>query len=101
MTNVMDEIEEHVGKEMEAMTPSQIKTLKALLFSGYKGERELVLLELLRTMKEEKITSSSLVESFASTFEEDSATYWRIKPEFFRAVRKELFKKQGYPSGSL
>jgi hypothetical protein len=92
MNDILNEIEIYVKKEITKMSPSQLQTLKALLFSGYKGEREIVLQELLRTMGEKGIHASQLTESFVSVFESSQATYWRIRPEFFRTVRKEIFK---------
>ena len=94
MKDMIQEIEAYVKRELGSMSPHQINTLKALLYSGYKGEREAVLLELLKTMGEERITSSPLAESFTSVFEGGAkAIYWRIKPEFYRAVRNHIFQK--------
>lgn len=94
MNDIIKEIEGYVEGEAEVMSTSQKTTLKALLYSGYKGEREHVLIELLKTMGEEEISPSPLVESFTSSFkDEPSVVYWRIKPEFYRAVRNKLFKE--------
>jgi hypothetical protein len=92
MSDITEKIEVYVSEEIKAMTPSQIQTLKALIFSGYKGEREHVLLELLKSRGGGRVSPSPLVESFVSAFEDGSATYWRIKPEFFRTVRRQLIK---------
>jgi hypothetical protein len=92
MSKILDEIESYVKEEIKRMSPSQVQTLKALLFSGYKGEREIVLRELLKTMGEKSIQASPLTESFVSIFEGSQAIYWRITPEFYRTVRKEIFK---------
>jgi hypothetical protein len=92
MTNILREIDAYVKGEMEKMNHNQLGTLRALLFSGYKGEREEVLIELLKKLGEEDVSQSSLIEYFASSLEDKTLiTYWRIKPEFFRAVRKNLF----------
>jgi hypothetical protein len=90
---IISAIQNHVEQEIKASKSSQIKTLKALIFSGYKGEREAVLLELLKTMGEDNLSPSPLIESFQSTFEDDkSVRYWRIKPEFYREVRRKIFQ---------
>ncbi len=88
--SIMDEIEKYARKEIAKMNKKQLTTLKALLFSGYKGERDYILKELLKHMGSDGITPSSLTESFTSAFEGKEAKYYRIKPEFYRAVRKEL-----------
>ncbi len=93
MKDPLNEIEAYVKSELKTMTKSQIQTLRALLLSGYRGERETLLVELLKTMDEDKITSSTVIESFISTFEnKTSVKYWRIKPEFYRSVRKLLHR---------
>ncbi len=91
--SIIEDIQEYVKKEMAGMNQEQLATLKALLYSGYKGERDYVLKELLESMGSDGITPSSLTESFNSTFEDEEATYHRIKPEFYRAVRRELARK--------
>ncbi|RMF89892.1 MAG: hypothetical protein D6733_05300 [Methanobacteriota archaeon] len=91
MRDPIGEINGYVREEIEALSTSQRKTLRALLYAGYKGEREEVLMGLLRLMGEDRISPSSLTESFVSSFEEEpEVVYWRIKPEFYRAVRKRL-----------
>jgi len=91
--SIMEDISEYVKGEMAGMIPEQLATLKALLYSGYKGERDYVLKELLESMDGNEIAPSRLTESFKSAFEDGEATYHRIKPEFYRAVRKELSGK--------
>jgi hypothetical protein len=85
---MLDEIEKFVGAEIKKLDKAQLETLKALLYGGYKGERDYVLEELL----EGKIEHSPLTESFEYTFEDERVRYSRIKPEYYRAVRKMLFK---------
>jgi hypothetical protein len=89
---IMREIEEHVARVLESLSPSQKATLKALLFAGFRGERESLLLELLATMGEEEISPSELTETFTYSFEDEAVQYHRIKPEFYRAVRKRLLE---------
>ncbi|MEE8167839.1 MAG: hypothetical protein V3T58_03070 [Candidatus Hydrothermarchaeales archaeon] len=93
--SIIEEIEGYVKREIAKLSQSQLATLKALLFSGYKGERDYVLKELLKNMGREGISPSALTESFTSSFEGDveEARYYRIKPEFYRAVRKELLER--------
>jgi hypothetical protein len=64
MKDPLNEIELYVSSELKTMTKSQIQTLRTLLLSGYKGERETLLVALLKTMDEDKITTSTLIESF-------------------------------------
>ena len=92
MSEIIDDIEEHVKKQIRELNDSQITTLKALTIAGYKGERNYVLEELLKSMGEEGISNCDLVESFEYSYENETAIYTRIKPEFFRAVRKFLFE---------
>ncbi len=87
--SIIEDIQEYVKKEMAGMNQEQLSTLKALLYSGYKGERDYVLRALLESLSSDSIAPSSLTESFNSTFEDEEATYYRIKPEFYRAVRRE------------
>jgi hypothetical protein len=93
MKDMAGQIEEFVATKIKSLSPSQLATLKALLFAGYKGERDYVLLKLLETMGENKIAHSELTETFVYSFENETAQYSRIKPEFYRAVRKHLFGK--------
>ncbi len=93
MNDMIREINEYVAAELKSSGPSQLTTLKALLFAGYKGERDYVLLELLKTMGVDEIAYSELTETFVYSFEGETAQYVRIRPEFFRAVRKQLFEK--------
>lgn len=90
--DVLEYIERFVVKQIEVMSASQKATLKALLYSGYKGEREYVLLELLQSMGEKSVSESPLIESFTSTFTDGEEIYWRIRPEFYRALRKRLLR---------
>jgi hypothetical protein len=84
---MLEDIEEFVRAEIKKMTPAQLETLKALIYGGYKGERDYVLEGLL----EGQIEHSSLTETFEYIFEDEKVRYSRIKPEYYRAVRKELF----------
>lgn len=90
MTDIMEQIDEYVAAAIESLSASQAATLRALLFAGYRGERDPILLELLKTMGENEISHSDLTESYTYAFENETAQYSRIKPEFFRAVRKRL-----------
>jgi hypothetical protein len=93
MNEILDEIKDYVKGEIESMSKSELNTLRALLYSGYKGEREQVLLKLLRMLGENRISPCSLIESFKTTFEDGKTIrYWRIKPELFRATRELLLK---------
>jgi|Deesub1362A_J573_1020465.scaffolds.fasta_scaffold00115_36 hypothetical protein len=89
---MIEEIEKYVARIFENLSPSQKATLKALMFSGFKGERDHILLELLKEMGEDKISHSELTESFTCSFEGVLVNYSRIKPEYYRAVRKLLMK---------
>lgn len=93
MTDIMEQIDEYVAATIEGLSVSQLATLRALLFAGYRGERDFVLVQLLKTMKTDKIAHSELTESYTYNFENETAWYSRIKPEFFRIVRKRLATK--------
>jgi hypothetical protein len=93
MTDILAQIDEYVENAIKGFNPSQIATLKALLFVGYRGERDYILLELLKGSGEEEIAHSDLTESYTYTSENATTNYARIKPEFFRSVRKHIFKK--------
>ncbi len=92
MSDILKQIDEYVAATMESLSSSQIATLRALLFAGYRGERDNILLELLKTKGESEIVHSDLTESYTYKFEKETADYSRIKPEFFRAVRGHLYK---------
>jgi len=86
-----EEIKKHVKREIKRLGKKQKLTLKALLFAGYKGEQEELLLELLKLYGLRKPESSSLIETF--TMQEEGGRkikYYRIKPEYYRAVREIL-----------
>jgi hypothetical protein len=91
--SILADIQTYVRREISQMDREQLATLRALLFSGYRGERDYVLREILRYMGGEKIAPSDLTESFILAFEGGDVTYHRIKPEFYRAVRRELTGK--------
>lgn len=93
MKDMMEQIDEYVATRLKSLSSSQLATLRALLFAGYRGERDYVLLELLKTTEADEIAHSELTESYTYSFENETAQYSRIKPEFFRAVRKQLFAK--------
>jgi|GEM_PF-2366605 len=91
---MIDEIEKYVKNEFRKLTKKQKATLEALLFAGYKGEREQVLVKLLKLMKINKIEESTLIESFILANKTEKVKYYRIKPEYYRSVRKLLGKKE-------
>jgi hypothetical protein len=93
MTDILEQIDEYVPEKIKSLNESQLATLRALLFAGYRGERDYILLELLKNRGESEITHSELTESYSYSFEKETAQYSRIKPEFFRAVRKHLSGK--------
>ncbi len=90
---MLEDIEKWVGKKLEGMSKAQLTTLKALLFAGYKGEREHVLIELLGALGEDKIAPSELMEEFTYIEQGKEVRYLRIIPEFYRAVRKSLMEE--------
>ena len=91
MSDIERKINEFVALELKKISTKEIKTLQALLIAGYKGEREEILLGLLKLMEIDEVSPSSLTESFKSSFEDGTeARYWRIKPEFYRAVRQQI-----------
>lgn len=92
VTDILEQIDGYVAEKIKDLSPSQIATLRALLFAGYRGERDYVLLELLKAKGESKIAHSDLTETYTYKFEKETAKYSRIKPEFFRAVRGHLYK---------
>ena len=93
MTDILKQIDEYVAATMESLNPSQIATLQVMLFGGYRGERDNILVELLKTKGESEIAHSDLTESYTYKFEKETADYSRIKPEFFRAARKLLLEE--------
>ncbi|MFQ6136574.1 MAG: hypothetical protein ACE5PM_05295 [Candidatus Hydrothermarchaeales archaeon] len=93
MNDIIVEIDEYVKSKIKELNPSQIATLKALILAGYKGERDYVLKDLLKEIGEEDIAQSGLTETFEYSFENEKARYIRIKPEFFRAVRRYFYEK--------
>jgi hypothetical protein len=92
MTDILERIDEYVAATIKSLRPSQIATLRALLFAGYRGERDYILLELLKAKGESEIAHSDLTETYTYKFEKETAKYSRIKPEFFRAVRRHLYR---------
>ena len=93
MTDILKKLDDYVADAIKDLNPSQLATLKALLFVGYRGERDYVLLELLKGSGETEIAQSDLTESYTYKSENETTNYARIKPEFFRSVRKHIFKK--------
>ena len=92
MTEILEQIDGYVVQTLESLSPSQIATLKALLLAGYRGERGHILLELLKARDESEISHSDLTESYTYNLEKEIVDYSRIKPEFYRAVRKHLME---------
>jgi hypothetical protein len=88
---VIAEIEAYVRREIEKLTEGQKITLKALIFAGYRGEREELVKMLIEAFGGDGIKESPLVESFTYTFSGEEVRYWRILPEYYRAVRKIIF----------
>jgi len=93
MSDILEDIDEHVKNKIKELKTPQLTTLKILVLAGYKGERNYVLEGLLHSRGEEGISESDLIESFKYSLNDETAIYFRIKPEFFRAVRKYLFKE--------
>ncbi len=91
---VLNDIDRYVSKTLEMLSEPQKATLRVLLLSGYKGERDYVVEDALKRMGVKSIAASVLVESFHSSYEYDEAKYYRIKPEFFRSVRKHLMGRR-------
>jgi hypothetical protein len=91
MTDILEQIDEYVSGKIKNLSREQKATLRALLFAGYRGERDYILLELLKAKGVSEIAHSDLTESYTYKFDKETADYSRIKPEFFRAVRKRLF----------
>jgi hypothetical protein len=90
MTEILEQIDGYVVQTLKSLSPSQIATLKALLLAGYRGERDSILLELLKLRGESEISHSDLTESYTYNLEKETADYSRIRPEFYRSVRKHL-----------
>ncbi len=93
MSDIIEDIDEYIKNRIKELKTPQLTTLKILVLTGYKGERNYVLEDLLHSMGEEGISESDLIESFKYSIKDETAIYFRIKPEFFRAVRKYLFKE--------
>lgn len=90
-----EEIRRYVRREIRKLNKNQRLTLRALLFAGYKGEREQLILELLKFYGLSKVENSSLIETFTLHEEtkeskSEKIRYYRIKPEYYRAVREIL-----------
>jgi len=88
---VIAEIEAYVRREIAKLSDAQKTTLKALIYAGYKGEREELVKALVKAFGGEGIEESPLVESFTYSFKGEEVRYWRILPEYYRAVRKVIF----------
>jgi len=89
-TDFLAKIDEHVGNVLEHLDEGEVTTLRALLFFGYRGGREHVVKDLLRLMGIDEIKPSELTEDFQYVQEGERVRYIRIKPEYFRAVRRRL-----------
>jgi hypothetical protein len=92
MTEILEQIDGYVAETLKSLSPSQKTTLKALLLAGYRGERDSILLELLKSRGESEISHSDLTENYTYNLEKETADYSRIKPEFYRSVRKQLME---------
>ncbi len=86
------EINRYVKSEIENLTEGQYITLKALIHAGYRGEREKIVNELIRAYGGESIVASALVEDFTLEFKGKKVRYWRIIPEYYRAVRRVIYE---------
>ncbi len=93
MSDILEDIDEYVKNKIKELKTPQRTTLKILVLAGYKGERSYALENLLHSMGEKGISESGLIESFKYSIKDETAIYFRIKPEFFRAVRKYLFEE--------
>lgn len=87
-------IDEYVGNALENLDESEMATLRALLFFGYRGGRDYVVKDLLKMMGCDEIKLSELTEEFQYVQEGETARYIRIKPEYFRAVRRRLRRSE-------
>lgn len=92
MSEILEQIDGYVAETIKTLRPEQNATLKALLLAGYRGERDYILLELLKARGEDKISHSALTETYTYNLEKETADYSRIKPEFYRSVRKHLME---------
>ncbi len=90
---MLKEIEEYVSGVIKNLSKGQIITLKALIHAGYRGEREKIVAELIKAYGGEKIETCELIESFTLQIENKKAEYFRILPEYYRAVRKVIFEE--------
>lgn len=87
-------IDEYVGNALENLDESEMATLRALLFFSYRGGRDYVVKDLLKMMGCDEIKLSELTEEFQYVQEGETARYIRIKPEYFRAVRRRLRRSE-------
>ncbi len=92
MTEILEQIDVYVAETLKSLSPSQTATLTAMLFAGYRGERDYILLELLKARGEREIAHSDLTETYTYNLEKETADYSRIRPEFYRSVRKHLME---------
>lgn len=90
----LEKIDEYVGNALENLDESEMATLRALLFFGYRGGRDYVVKDLLKMMGCDEIKLSELTEEFQYVQEGETARYIRIKPEYFRAVRRRLRRSE-------
>jgi len=90
----LEKIDEYVGNALENLDESEMATLRALLFFSYRGGRDYVVKDLLKMMGCDEIKLSELTEEFQYVQEGETARYIRIKPEYFRAVRRRLRRSE-------
>ena len=83
-------IEEHVKVLLGQLDEDEMATLRALLLFGYRGGRDYVVKDLLKMMGCDEIKLSELTEEFQYIQDGETVRYVRIKPEYFRAVRRQL-----------
>ncbi len=93
-TDVIAKIDEYVGNVLERLDEDEMATLRALLFFGYRGGRDYVVKDLLKLMGGDEAKPSELTEEFQYVQEGETAHYIRIKPEYFRAVRRRLRRSE-------
>jgi len=93
-TDVLAKIDEYVSHVLERLDEEEVATLRALVFFGYRGGRDYVVKDLLKLMSRDEIKPSELTEEFQYVQEGETARYIRIKPEYFRAVRRRLRRSE-------
>lgn len=87
---MLAKIEEHVKVLLGQLDEAELATVRALVVFGYKGGRDYVVAELLKMMGCDEIKLSEFTEEFQYIQDGETVRYVRIKPEYFRAVRRQL-----------